>query len=115
MFPILRPLALGLCAALLPAATFAQSPEFYKGKTVGVYIGFSPGGTYDLFGRLVARHIGKHIPGNPTVVASTASIWTVGSSLPKGFQAASGIIGNAMQENIRSAMCTLAWLRALRP
>ena len=72
MFPILRPLALGLCATLVPAASFAQSAEqFYKGRTVGVYIGFSPGGTYDLFGRLVARHIGKHIPGNPTVVAQS--------------------------------------------
>ena len=70
MFPLLRPLALGLCAALVPAASFAQSAEqFYKGRTVSVYIGFAAGGTYDLFGRLVARHIGKHIPGNPTVVA----------------------------------------------
>ena len=71
MFPFLRPLALGLCAALIPAVSFAQSPEFYKGKTVSIYIGFSPGGTYDLFGRLVARHIGKHIPGNPTIVAQS--------------------------------------------
>ena len=71
MFPFLRPLALGLCAALIPAVSFAQAPEFYKGRTVNIYIGFSPGGTYDLFGRLVARHIGKHIPGNPTVVAQS--------------------------------------------
>ena len=72
MFPLLRPLALGLCAALVPAASFAQSAEqFYKGRTVSVYIGFAAGGTYDLFGRLVARHIGKHIPGNPTVVAQS--------------------------------------------
>ena len=47
----------------------AQSvAEFYKGKTVSLYIGFSAGGTYDLYGRQVARHIGKHIPGNPAVV-----------------------------------------------
>ncbi len=72
MFPILRPLALGLCAALLPAASFAQNADsFFKGKTVSVYIGFSAGGTYDLFGRLVGRHMGKHIPGNPTVVAQS--------------------------------------------
>ena len=71
MFPFLRPLALGLCAALIPAVSFAQAPDFYKGRTVNIYIGFSPGGTYDLFGRLVARHIGKHIPGNPTVVANS--------------------------------------------
>ena len=42
--------------------------EFYRGKTVNVYIGVGVGGEYDIQARLVARHIGKHIPGNPTVV-----------------------------------------------
>ncbi len=47
----------------------AQTPaEFYKGKTVDLYIGYSVGGGYDLYARMLARHIGKHIPGNPTVV-----------------------------------------------
>jgi tripartite-type tricarboxylate transporter receptor subunit TctC len=47
----------------------AQSvEEFYRGKTVNVVIGFSVGGGYDLYARHLARHIGKHIPGNPTVV-----------------------------------------------
>ena len=56
--------------AFCSASAEAQSPEaFFKGRTVTIYIGFSPGGTYDLFGRLVARHLQKHIPGNPTVVA----------------------------------------------
>jgi tripartite-type tricarboxylate transporter receptor subunit TctC len=45
----------------------AYADDFYKGKTVKLYIGSGPGGGYDLFGRLVARHIGKHLPGNPTV------------------------------------------------
>jgi len=49
--------------------TKAQSlNEYYASRVVELYIGFSPGGGYDLYGRLVARHIGKHIPGNPTVV-----------------------------------------------
>ena len=53
----------------LPLGAHAQTPaEFYRGKQVSIYIGFSPGGTYDLYGRMVARHIGKHIPGNPTVI-----------------------------------------------
>ena len=57
--------AIGLGA--LPA--HAQSPaEFYKGKTVEVYIGYSAGGGYDVYGRILARHMGKHIPGNPTLV-----------------------------------------------
>ncbi|MDB5595912.1 MAG: tripartite tricarboxylate transporter family receptor [Hyphomicrobiales bacterium] len=46
-----------------------QSVEaFYKGKTIEVLIGYSAGGGYDTFARLVGRFIGKHIPGNPTVV-----------------------------------------------
>ena len=53
-------------------AAHAQGAEsFFKGKTVTIYIGFSAGGTYDLFGRLVQRHLGKHIPGNPTVIAQS--------------------------------------------
>lgn len=48
---------------------WAQTPEqFYKGKTFDVVIGYPPGGSNDTFGRLIARHIGKHIPGNPSVV-----------------------------------------------
>src|SRR3954469_11568428 len=47
----------------------AQSPaEFYKGKTVELYIAYSAGGGYDLYARMVARHLGRHIPGNPQVV-----------------------------------------------
>jgi tripartite-type tricarboxylate transporter receptor subunit TctC len=53
-------------------ASYAVEPEaFYKGKTVILYIGFAPGGSYDYFGRLVARHIGRHLPGNPTVIAES--------------------------------------------
>lgn len=46
----------------------AQPTESLAGKTVSLIIGFGPGGGYDLWGRTVARHIGKHLPGNPTVV-----------------------------------------------
>jgi tripartite-type tricarboxylate transporter receptor subunit TctC len=42
--------------------------DFYKGKTVNLMIGYSVGGGYDLYGRLLARHLGKHIPGHPSVV-----------------------------------------------
>jgi tripartite-type tricarboxylate transporter receptor subunit TctC len=54
-------------AFALPA--YAQSVEqFYKGKTVTLVVGFSVGGGYDLYARHLARHIGKHIPGNPNVL-----------------------------------------------
>jgi tripartite-type tricarboxylate transporter receptor subunit TctC len=49
----------------------AQSvADFYRGKTVTMLVGTSPGGDYDLRLRMVARHIGKHIPGNPTVIVN---------------------------------------------
>src|SRR4029453_14141490 len=48
----------------------AQSPaDFYRGKTVEVYIGTSVGGGYDAYARMLARHLGKYLPGNPIVVA----------------------------------------------
>ena len=60
------------CSLLFTSASFAQAQEalaqFYKGKTVYVVIGSAAGGGFDTYGRLIARHIGKHIPGNPNVV-----------------------------------------------
>jgi tripartite-type tricarboxylate transporter receptor subunit TctC len=46
----------------------AQSPVDFKGKTINLNIGFGPGGGYDTYGRVLAAHFGKHLPGNPTVV-----------------------------------------------
>jgi len=62
--------------SLLVAAAFAMAmpvhaqsvADFYRGKQVILIIGASSGGGYDFQGRLLARHIGKHIPGNPSVV-----------------------------------------------
>lgn len=70
-----RHIALGLFAGTLAgiqaaAATPTATADFYRGKTITMLIGFTAGGEYDLHGRLVSRFIGKHIPGNPTVVAS---------------------------------------------
>ncbi len=46
----------------------ADVASFYKGRTVQVMIGFSAGGGYDIYARTLARYMGKHIPGNPTMV-----------------------------------------------
>jgi tripartite-type tricarboxylate transporter receptor subunit TctC len=59
-------LAFGLGLAMPAAAQDAAS--FYRGKTVRIVVGFSSGGGYDLYARVLARHIGRYIPGNPTVV-----------------------------------------------
>lgn len=41
---------------------------FYKGKTIRIVVGFSAGGGYDTYSRVIARHMGRHIPGNPTIL-----------------------------------------------
>ena len=59
--------------AALSAASCSEgdAPEdFYRGKTIQVLIGLSPGGAYDIYARMLARHMGKHIPGNPRLVPS---------------------------------------------
>ena len=43
----------------------AQGEPFYKGKTLRVIVGFSPGGAYDIWARMIAKHLGRYIPGNP--------------------------------------------------
>ena len=66
MKTILTTFALTLALAS-PAA--AQAPaDFFKGKTLTIYVGLSAGGGYDMNARLLSRHIGKYIPGNPLVV-----------------------------------------------
>jgi tripartite-type tricarboxylate transporter receptor subunit TctC len=60
--------AMALIALMRPAS--AQSvADFYRGRNVTLVIGFSAGGGYDLYARLLARHLGKYIPGQPSIVA----------------------------------------------
>jgi tripartite-type tricarboxylate transporter receptor subunit TctC len=54
--------------AISPAAAQGEVAAFYKGRTFTVVVGSSAGGGVDMYGRLVARHIGRHIPGNPQVI-----------------------------------------------
>src|SRR5664279_1546949 len=53
-----------------PGAAWSQQPveDFYRGKKLDMIIGYSPGGTYDLYARLVARYLGNYIPGKPIIV-----------------------------------------------
>jgi len=61
---------LTICATvlLLAAPASAAAQDFYKGKTIRIIVGFSPGGAFDVYSRAIARHIGKHISGSPTIV-----------------------------------------------
>src|SRR3954470_2361004 len=58
-------------AALIagPAAAQTQTPSFAK-KTINVYVANTAGGSYDIYGRLIGKHLGNHLPGNPTVAVS---------------------------------------------
>jgi tripartite-type tricarboxylate transporter receptor subunit TctC len=49
-------------------ARAASVAEFYRGKTITLFVGYGPGGGFDVIGRLVARHLSKHVPGAPAVV-----------------------------------------------
>ena len=65
LFTVLAALVVLIAAgASRPAA--AQS--FYEGKTIRVSVGLAPGGGYDTYAWVIARHLGKHVPGTPTVI-----------------------------------------------
>jgi tripartite-type tricarboxylate transporter receptor subunit TctC len=68
-----RPVRVGclisaIAAAGLSAAKAQSIEEFYRGKQLSMIIGYPTGGSNDIYARAVARHIGKHIPGNPSVI-----------------------------------------------
>lgn len=82
-----------LLHALLPGgAQPLYANEFYQGKTIRFVVGFAAGGGYDLSARLVGRHMGRHIPGNPTIVVENmtgagsliAANYTYNSAKPDG-------------------------------
>lgn len=59
-----------LLAGLLPLTAAAQPAPSFQGKTITIYVGFGAGGGYDIYGRLVAQHLGRHLPGVPSIVVS---------------------------------------------
>src|SRR5215475_3641152 len=59
---------LGAAMLLAVAAAPAGAQDFYRGKSIDIIVATSPAGGYDQYARLLARHIGKHIPGNPGFV-----------------------------------------------
>src|SRR5262245_60144313 len=58
----------GLLALTAPGAQADAVAEFYKGKTIRMVIGYGPGGGYDIYGRLAAEFLGRHIPGSPAII-----------------------------------------------
>jgi tripartite-type tricarboxylate transporter receptor subunit TctC len=66
----IRPAWWALVSAVLTASPCAadEVADFYKDKTITILMGTGPGGSYDLYGRTIAAHLTKHIPGNPTII-----------------------------------------------
>jgi len=60
--------AVGLAMAPVSAPRAADVADFYKGKTLSIYVGVSAGGLYSTFAVMASRHMGQYIPGKPTVV-----------------------------------------------
>src|ERR1700704_3817942 len=102
----------------------ADPAEFYKGRQVNLIVGYGTGGGYDVYGRLIARHLGRHIPGTPSVVVqnmpgagSLRAVNFLYNSAPKDGTAIAifardmpliGIIGN--NPNVRFDARKLTWL-----
>src|SRR5438445_3400721 len=62
------------CAVMVVAHASASADpvaDFYRGKTISLYVGFPPGGGYDLYARVFAPYFSRHIPGNPSIVLKT--------------------------------------------
>jgi tripartite-type tricarboxylate transporter receptor subunit TctC len=118
-----------LCAGLALAVAMtapAAAEDFYKGKTLTVVVGFTPGGGFDLNARLLARHMGRHIPGNPDVIvqnmpgaASLKSVLYLDTTAPRdGTVIATfnfGQIGDSrmMPEKIKVDFRKFAWIGSI--
>ena len=65
---VAAPLAALVAFAASAGAQPQSAEEFFKGKTLRFTVVYEPGGTYDLYSRLLIMHLGKHIPGDPAIV-----------------------------------------------
>src|SRR5439155_22626944 len=61
-------LVVAAAGALALLAPVTAQDAFYKGKVIRIVVGFTAGGGFDTYSRTIARHMGRHVPGNPTIV-----------------------------------------------
>ena len=106
----------------------AHADDFYKGRTLSIVVGFSTGGGYDLYGRNLARRLGKHIPGNPTIVVqnqpgagSLTAVRSLDGNTPKDGTAMAifnpGLVTQSFIEPqmVRVDFRKVAWIGAVTP
>jgi len=122
-------LAGAVCSVALSGAVSAATPaEFYKTKRMQLYVGTTPGGEYDTQSRLVSRHLGRHIPGNPSFVVQNMpggggikmALWLFNVPAKDGTNM--GVIGNnfpAMQAvghpSVKIDFTRFNWIGAIAP
>src|SRR5580704_16468303 len=117
-------LALGIAAAATMAPAAAQ--DFYKGKTITIVVGFTAGGGFDLNARLLARHLGRHLAGNPDVIvqnmpgaASLKSVLYLDTTAPRDGTVIStfnfGQIGDSrmMPEKVKVDFRKFSWIGSI--
>jgi Tripartite tricarboxylate transporter family receptor len=120
-----------LLALLWPSAPRAETAaEFYRGKTVTIYVGFGPGGGYDAYAQLLAPHIRRHIPGEPTVIVKHMPgagsltlmnyLWTIAPrdgtafGIPASSAAFAPLIGSPQEKAaVQFDAAKLGWLGSL--
>jgi len=88
MLAAIARLAFLLVVSAAPVLAQPSVEQFYRGKTVTVVVGSAAGGGYDLYARLVSRHLGRFVPGNPTIVVQNMP--GAGSNRAAGFVAVQG-------------------------
>ena len=64
----MKSFAVGFLFLLLGVANLQAQTPFYEGKTIRIVVGLPAGDVYDLYARMLAEHMGKHIPGNPNII-----------------------------------------------
>ena len=125
---------LSVCAAVIlalaPGARAQSVAEFYRGKTVSIYVGFGPGGGYDAYAQLLAIHMRRHIPGEPSLIVkhmpgagslvlmnylfNVAPRDGTAFGIPAGSAAFSPLIGSPQEKSsARFDAARLGWLGSL--
>jgi len=100
--PVLCVLTTLIFVSLFSAAARAQQTPFYKDRTIRIVVGFTSGGLYDQYARLLARHMGKYLPGNPNIIVQnmpgagslTATNYVYGVAKPDGLTL--GMVGSGI-------------------
>jgi tripartite-type tricarboxylate transporter receptor subunit TctC len=119
------PLLLAPVALAAPASA-QDAASFYKGKQIRLTVGFTPGGGYDAYTRLLGRHIGRHIPGNPDVIvanmpgaSSYKSVQYLNAGAPKDGTAITafnpGLITQSMTipDKVKVKFTDFAWIGSI--